>query len=478
MIHLSIFILGIAPIYKPLLLICGFDEIVEVPEEKEISFEFSMDSSSESNETSKAGIKSTDEEKETEKVSEKELDKLKEKGWGDLVDRLKEVEELKGKASNKFDNIIKDGSTSDKYIYRERNYEDIMVKDVFPTLDTIEKPFSELVKNAPNDLEKFLERNEIIEKYRKNSFEAEEPIKTEIVKNISDKKSKKILEMKKEEREKYFDKTLPLKKEEQLSGFIEKFLGFDPNKGDLPFMFRDLYYKNLQRLAYNFSSDSTYFTIDYFQENLNKEDYLKNSMNMLSELKGTKTASEILFSLENIYEIQSNAIQQYFMNQNLFDEKSKDKELRKETIKQVLKRYKPVLDSKKLKNYDDVWTIYSKKKEEIIDYLIKTTPENYRISDAYFEKGRILWERGTRKSDPKILSEAIKYWNKIPSEKNSGDFLNEKAYMQIQTELKKNLNQLERITEMQISQILSMRLFEALNEKKLREDKLLWKKVK
>lgn len=81
-------------------------------------------------------------------------------------------------------------------------------------------------------------------------------------------------------------------------------------------MFRDLYYQNLQRLAYTFSSDSTYFSIDYLQENLNKEDYLKNSMNLLSELKGTKTATEILFTLENIYEIQSNAIGQFFINEN------------------------------------------------------------------------------------------------------------------------------------------------------------------
>lgn len=39
-------------------------------------------------------------------------------------------------------------------------------------------------------------------------------------------------------------------------------------------------------------------------------------MNLLSELKGTKTATEILFTLENIYEIQSNAIGQFFINEN------------------------------------------------------------------------------------------------------------------------------------------------------------------
>lgn len=463
------------------MLICGYDELVEIPEEKELSFEFSLDNSGEADKSSKSlsssGNEGDEKESEKEKVSEAELNKLKEKGWGDLVDRLKEVDELKGKASNKFDNVIKDGNTADKYIYRERNYEDIMVKEVFPTLETIDKSFSELVKQAPKELEKFLERNEIIQKYRKNLFEAEEPLKTEITKNIDEKKAKKILDMKKEERDNYFDKTLPLKKEEQLSDFMEKFLGFDPDKGDLPMMFRDLYYKNLQRLAYNFSPDSTYFTIDYFQENLNKEDYLKNSMKMLSDLKGTKTATEILFSLENIYEIQSNAIQQYFSNQNLFEDKSKEKELRKETIKQVLKRYKPLLKEKKLNTYEDVWTIYNKKKEEIIDYLIKTTPENYRLSDAYFEKGRILWERGLRKSDPKTLEEAIKTWNKISTQSNSGEFLNEKTFKSIQDELKRNPN-LEKITEMQISQILNMRLFETLNEKKLREDKLLWKKAK
>jgi hypothetical protein len=60
-------------------------------------------------------------------------------------------------------------------------------------------------------------------------------------------------------------------------------------------MFRDLYYKNLQRLAYTFSPDSTYFSIDYLQENLNKEDYLREfNESSFAELKGTKTATEIL----------------------------------------------------------------------------------------------------------------------------------------------------------------------------------------
>jgi hypothetical protein len=67
-------------------------------------------------------------------------------------------------------------------------------------------------------------------------------------------------------------------------------------------------------LAYGFSNDTTYFTADYFEENLNKEDYLRNSMALASKYKGKKTSTEILFSILDIYEIQQRAIEEYYKN--------------------------------------------------------------------------------------------------------------------------------------------------------------------
>jgi len=271
---------------------------------------------------------------------------------------------------------------------------------------------------------------------------------------------------------------LTLPKEEQLSDFIERYLGYDPDNGDLPLMFRELYYKNLQRLAYTFSSDSSYFSIDYLQENLNKEDYLKNAMNLVSELKGTKTATEILFTLENIYEIQGNALQHFFISQeNLKNLTPEQKKLiRFETLRQFVNRYAPVIKDKKFNNHQDALALYFKKKLEIMDYILTTTPNHYRKSDALFEKGRIYWDLGMRTNNIKERKEAVKVWSQIDVTPNTGDFLNKDFFAQISPFIQEWKVSNSAQSQLQIDSLLAGRLIPSLMDKKKREEQLLWKK--
>ncbi len=490
--HLSIFLLILYPFTKSMELYCGFDEPVLIQDEKSIwedllSVEFSMDDGSGSSEPSDEvgdGDSNSNEknkggkEKDQTTASSLDVDSLEKQGWKDLIKRLNDTKNLRKNFKEDFDNVIKDGSASDNYISRRRVYEDIIVKEVFPTIHSIEKPFQDEIKNSPEELERHEERNEIIKKFRNEMEDDPETNITKIQKEDDSKNIKPPLNISPEERKKYFDSTLTLPKEEQLSDFIEKYIGHDPDKGDLPLMFRDLYYQNLQRLAYNFSSDSTYFSIDYLQENLNKEDYLKNSMNLLSDLKGTKTATEILFTLENIYEIQSNAIGQYFINQENYKAlTAKQKEqIRVETLRQVVERYSPILKEKNIKTHEDALKLYHNKKIEIMDYLLSTTPGNYRRSDALFEKGRILWDRGMKTGSIKEKKEAVQVWNQIDTTASSGDFLNQDIYKQLIPIIQDWRNGSYPPAEMQIQTYLSMRLTPSLTEKKLREDRLLWKR--
>ncbi|MBP9887465.1 MAG: hypothetical protein KBF93_14275 [Leptospiraceae bacterium] len=487
-LHFSIFLLAIYPFNYAMQLICGIDEPVLVKEELSLweellSVEFSMEQSDESSESGeqigdKKG-KSKDEGKGDEDVtSNLNTDALEKQGWKDLIKRLNDTKGLRKNFKEDFENIIKDGSVSNSYIYRNRVYEDIIVKEVFPTIHSIEKPFQEEIKNSPEELARHEERNEIIKKFRNEIEDDSEAIITKIQKDDDIKKSKPPLNISQAERKKYFDQTLTLPKEEQLSDFIEKFIAHDPDKGDLPLMFRDLYYQNLQRLAYTFSPDSTYFSIDYLQENLNKEDYLKNSMNLLSELKGTKTATEILFTLENIYEIQSNAIAQYFANEENYKKLTPEqkKQIRVETLRQVVERYAPILKEKKIKTHEDALKLYHNKKLEIMDYLLATTPENYRFADAYFEKGRILWDRGMKTGSIKEKKEAVQVWGQIGRNPSTGDFINKDTFEQMKPYIQEWKSNNSPQSEMQIQSYLSMRLMPSLTEKKQREDRLLWKK--
>jgi hypothetical protein len=201
-------------------------------------------------------------------------------------------------------------------------------------------------------------------------------------------------------------------------------------------------------------------------------------MNLLSELKGTKTATEILFTLENIYEIQSNAIAQYFINEENYKNLSPEqkKQIRVETLRQTVSRYAPILKEKKINTHEDALKLYHKKKLEIMDYLLSTTPNNYRRSDALFEKGRILWDRGLKTASVKEKKEAVQIWGQIGSSPNTGDFLNNEIFQQMLPSIKEWKNTSSTQAEMQINTFLSVRLSPGLNEKKQREDKLLWKR--
>lgn len=155
-----------------------------------------------------------------------------------------------------FDNTFKDllpgSKVGNSYIYRYRHYEDMIVKEVLPTLHNLEKKFTDELQIAEKEFEEHKERNEIIDEFRQG--EEADFFKMEKNSEPSELVTKPVLNMPKEERMKYFDKTLPLPKEKQMQDFMERFSGFDPDKGDLAMLYRDLYYENLQRLAYTFSS--------------------------------------------------------------------------------------------------------------------------------------------------------------------------------------------------------------------------------
>lgn len=412
-------------------------------------------------------------------------DKFKDGKWKDLVDRLEESSQLRKNFKNNFEGVVRDGNVDDSYIFRKRDYEDITVKEVFPTVHNIDKPFAEEVQKAPEELSVHKERNRIIDLYRNLTKDAD--LNYVELEGDREKRSKSPLEMPREDRMQYLDRNLPRKKEAQMDDFISRFMNYDPDTGDLPVFIRDLYYENLQRLAYTFSSDPTYFTIDYFQENLNKEDFLKNSLALYSEMQDKKAGTEILFTLENIYEIQSRALNLYFQNKKSFPLLSEEsrKELRVEVIRRVLERYQPILEEKNISSSEDVNRLYTEKRLDIMDNLIRNTPDGYRVADAKFEKARIHWEyAGTLSNEKKYEEEkkAIQIWKSIQeTDRANGDFLNEKSWNEIRDILQKSPQLGENMNfnaRNRINMAIRMRLNEALKQKKIREDRLLWKKKK
>ena len=72
--------------------------------------------------------------------------------------------------------------------------------------------------------------------------------------------------------------------------------------------------------------------------------------------------------------------------------------------------------------------------------------------------------------------EAVQVWGLIANTPNSGDFLNKEIFQQMIPFIQEWKVSSSAQADMQISSLLMMRLSPSLNEKKLREDRLLWKK--
>ncbi|MDX1961266.1 MAG: hypothetical protein SFU98_22045 [Leptospiraceae bacterium] len=476
-LHFVFFLILFFPISKQLGIICGIHIPVEIEEkERSLSFEFDLEGGSSSEEQVQKTKTQDSTEKETGKVQGKnpsfDSDKYKEGEWKDLVENLEKTKDLRKNFLDTKDKLLLGNNYSESYVNRNRHYEDMIVKEILPTLFSIDKPFSEEIKKAVDNLERHRERNRIVEEFRNPDFQ--NPMRMEIEKKIAKPKFAP-LEMDSKEREEYFDNILTETKEEQLNEFINRFSNYDPNEGDLPLVYRDLYYKNLQRLAYTFSSDPTYFSIDYFEENLNKEDYLKNAMELASKFKGTKTGTEILFTILDIFEIQERALLQLFqVKEHLKTIDPNSKEIRIETLKRIVEKYDKVLAEKKIENFSIAQDLYHKKKLQIVDFLLENQ-KDYRSSDAHFEKGRILWERGIQKNDDTLIRQAVDEWKLSRDDsKSSSEFLNKKTLnevLQIFEKQGKNQN-----TISQINLALQMRLRESMEEKRKREERLLWKK--
>ncbi|PKA26390.1 hypothetical protein [Leptospira levettii] len=465
--------------------LCGPAWIYATEDEKELSFEMSFGKNMGESGNSESNEEPGEGQEEGEGEGKEGFSKGKYMGsqWENLVQNLEGTSNLRKQFRNDYDQINENSGVADSYIKRHRDFEDIIVKDVLPTLKNIRDPFKVDIDSAEDNLYLHKERNRIIEEFRKGE-ESTSPITMKLSKE-GELPPKSPLSMPKEDRNKYLDRTLKQKKEKQLDEFITRFMGYDPNKGDLNLFVRDLYYENLQRLAYPFSNDMSYFAIDYFQENLNKEDFLRQMMAALSAQLGTNTGTEILFTIENIYYIQGKALEQYFRVKDYLKNSSPEQKqtLRYETLRQVEAKYKNLLKEKKILNVMDAEEAYVKKRIDILDTLLTHTPKFYRTKDGLFEKAKILWEHGQWKQDSKLQSDALKLWYQIPKIPKNGDFLNQETFDTIQLLLRDvgdptDANGLSQQSKNQIEYALRTRLDDAMSKKKLREDRLLWPKNK
>ncbi len=400
--------------------------------------------------------------------------------WKEQLDRTEEGEALNDSYRDKDDKSANlNLSVPKEYRDRKRDYRNIIAKDIFPTLNSIEKPFHQEIKEAPQELEQMKERNEVIENYRlwREGKAIPDKKRTRVAINRAKAGTSGALLFNDAQRKKYFDETLSEPKEKQLDKFLRDFGNYDPNEGDLPRAMRDLYFENLQRVASSFSPDMTYLAIDYYHEALNKEEFLRKALDAVSRKKGTKYATEILFAIENIYEIQGRALKLLFDVKKHIDalpEKDRNN-IRVKTLEKVVKRYIPLAAKKGIRDGGTALQHYYLKRTEILDYLLQNTPGGYRSKDATFAKARIYWE-SIDPMEPRSWANAkraVEIWRSIDHLTDNGDFLSKEAIDSMRVALA-NFRDVSSPEAGQIRATLEKELVKLMRKKTERENRILW----
>jgi len=424
-------------------------------------------------------------------AAEGNLQGVDQEKWGELIANLEKNTGFKEGFKQTYEDLSSKKPVSSQYIFRDRKHEDIVVKDVFPTIHNIDQHFEEILNAAPERLEEFDRRNEIIEQYRDPKVSDRADLMKVDFMETTKNGTLGPLDFPAPARQQYFDQTLVEDKTLQLSNFINKYYDYDPNKGDLPIATRELYYQNLERLLYSYSSDPTYFYLDYYFENLNKEDFLFNALNKASKLNGTKTATELLFIIEEIYHIQQRAWRSYFDFEAIYPRISEQKRdrLRVETLRRVGERYKEILEKKEIKNFQEIEQKYLQRRLEIIEHIINHTPQAYRLEDALFERAAILWQIGMRSNDKELKNNAISQWQSlIHQSKKPGAAQNNKemfvnfphvdSIALLLTKYQAASGIKEIAVEKEIYNFLLKRNSKRIAAKREREERLLWPKNK
>ncbi len=407
--------------------------------------------------------------------------------WGELLNRLEENTGYSQDYEQTFEKIIENTGVSERYIYRDRKHEDIVVKEVFPTIHKIDEPFENILKAAPEQLDSYQDRNEIIEQYRSQRSDEVADLSVELIAEHQGDKNLGPLNFPLQERQSFFDRTLAMDKNQQMSEFIRRYFQYDPNEGDLPIATRELYAKNLERLVYTFSSDPTYHYLDFYLENLNKEDFLHHALDQSARLQGTKTAIELLFAVERIYEIQQRTWRIFFKFDEYFPKLALEQQdrLRVETLKRVGDRYRLILAEKNIESIEDLERKYREKRYQIMEHILNTGPDSYRQIDAAIEQGLVLWEMGLAANDQQYKQKAIKQWKTVIDQAlNQGideSNVSQIEHLKLLEALIKTYERAPAVKkaerEKQISGALAQRHYDRLVNKRTREELILWPKA-
>ncbi len=287
------------------------------------------------------------------------------------------------------------------YIYRKREYSKILNTNLFPTLPLVEKTLPEAIDDYTQNLSKI--ENELEREVKKIYFS---------------------------NNEEFFDTIYKLDKDDQVIIFHNQLVKPSGlSNFELAEALSRLYRENLTRLLYTYSDNPIVLASDYLEAQTNKDSLIRYFFFIIHNFPNTEMSIEALQILDNLFEIQLNALNALFdpLNEETC-EAQKYTSMEKPLERMVCAAYtylKTDYDKEKTKLKYDLF------RESILDYALTNNKSKYRINDIRFKMMMLLLSREKNEK-------ALENFYLITPENNYGKFLFKEKYYAVKKILQEN----------------------------------------
>jgi hypothetical protein len=201
---------------------------------------------------------------------------------------------------------------------------------------------------------------------------------------------------------------------------------FDPQQGDLPVLLRRYANDNLLQ-PFNASHNPEPRVWGLLSVAADHFDFVQFITTFVQRVPSSKVTTELLFLLDKLIQANLQAALTLFRLDTVHGiEWTKSVSLKGVEILVALQRHhERALGNRGLWDESALARRYDEVRISILEHVIRTTPQDYRVNDARFLKGDIWWQQGRR-------TEAVEVWREITPDANDEYFI---VYSALRTHL-------------------------------------------
>jgi hypothetical protein len=201
---------------------------------------------------------------------------------------------------------------------------------------------------------------------------------------------------------------------------------FDPQQGDLPMLLRRYANDNLLQ-PFNASQNPEPKVWGLLSVAADHSDFVRFIATFVEKVPSSRVTTELLFLLDKLVQANLHAALTLFRldtaNGIAWTKRVSPKGA--EMLVALQRHHESALGSQGLWDESELALRYDEVRVGILEHLIRTTPQGYRVNDARFLVGEIWWQQGRR-------TEALEVWREITPYANDEYFI---VYSDVRTHM-------------------------------------------